>query len=82
MEGKYNHHASSQNSDKNQQFPLALTISEYAEIAQRLEESHKKLGLVGDALSTPENLKNMRSAIEDECDRMTMRLKILKLQGT
>lgn len=48
----------SQSSDHNNQ--VALTIFEYEEIAQRLEESHKLLDLISDAISTVENLEILR----------------------
>ena len=57
-----------------------LSISEYEEIARRLEDSHKQLDLVLDAIATPENLENLRPKVEQKCDRMTLRVKVVKLQ--
>jgi hypothetical protein len=59
-----------------------LTISEYEEIAQRLDDSNKNLALVVDALSTPENLDKLRAQVEQKCDRMTVRARIVKAQDT
>jgi hypothetical protein len=71
--------AHSQSSDHNNQ--VSLTIFEYEEIAQRLEESHKLLDLISDAISTVENLEILRPQIEQKCNRMTMRLRVVKIQG-
>lgn len=46
---------SSQSSQNN-----LLTISEFEEIVQRLEDSFKLLDLAKDALSDPENLDHLR----------------------
>ena len=59
-----------------------MTISEYEEIAQRLEQSLKQLDLVNDALQSKENLKNMKEKINRECDDMTLRVQIIKLHST
>ena len=66
MERKYDsqHSNSSQNSEGNNNPPLMLTISEYEEIALRLDESLKHLSLIVDALSTPENLEALRPKVE------------------
>ena len=55
--------------------PFKLTISEYDEIAQRLEASLKQLDLLKTALHSPENLEALRERVERECDKMTMRIK-------
>ena len=59
-----------------------MTISEYEEIAQRLEQSMKQLDLVNDALNSKENLKNLRDRVYRECDDMTLRVQIIKLHST
>lgn len=55
--------------------PFKLTISEYDEIAQRLESSLKQLDLLKSALHSPENLEALRQRVERECEKMTMRIK-------
>ena len=71
--------SSQTSNDNNNQF--ALTISEYEEIASRLEDSQKLLELVNDTISTPENLENMRQIVEQKCDKMTVRINIVKKQA-
>jgi hypothetical protein len=55
--------------------PFKLTISEYDEIAQRLESSLKQLCLIKKAVIQPENLDVLRKRAERECDKMTVRIK-------
>ena len=43
---------------------FSLTISEYEDIAQRLDESMKQLETVRDALSTKENLIKLREKVD------------------
>ena len=54
--------------DENAQLPFKLTVSEYEEIAQRHESSLKQLELIKSALDTPENLKNLRGRVEQDCE--------------
>jgi len=60
------------------QLPYKLSISEYEEIAQRLESSLKQLELIKDALSSPENFENLRTRVSRECEQMTLRIKLGK----
>jgi len=60
------------------QLPYKLTISEYEEIAQRLESSLKQLSLLKDALHTPENFENLRTRVSRECEQVTLRIKFGK----
>ncbi len=62
------------NSDEPQP-PYKLTITEYDEIAQRLEESLKPLDLLKTMLESAENLDALREKVEHECEKMTMRIK-------
>jgi len=63
------------------QLPYKLSISEYEEIAQRLESSLKQLELIKDALSSPENFENMRTRVSRECEQLTLRIKLGKKKG-
>ena len=76
---KENHYS---DEDEHAQLPYKVTISEYEEIAQRLEQSMKQLDLVNDALNSKENLKNLRDRVYRECDDMTLRVQIIKLHST
>lgn len=71
---------SSQNSDTHDNF--VLTISEYEEIASRLQDSHKLLSFISDALSSKESIEKLRPLVEKKCDKMTLRLKVVKKQGS
>jgi len=62
------------NSDEPQP-PYKLTITEYDEIAQRLEESLKPLDLLKTMLESAENLDALRKKVEHECEKMTIRIK-------
>ena len=61
--------------------PFKLSISEYDEIAQRLEGSIKQLEMVRDALQSPDNLANLRQKIDIECEKMTLRIQFGRKQG-
>lgn len=63
------------------QLPYKLSISEYEEIAQRLELSLKQLELLKDALHSPENFENLRTRVSRECEQMTLRIKFGKKKG-
>ena len=58
-----------------------MTISDYEEIAQRMESSLKQLQMVRDATSVSENLEPLREKIRQDCNTMTLRVKILKKHG-
>jgi len=60
--------------DENNQPPFKLTISEYEEVAARLEASQKQLDLVQTALDTPENTRALSEQIERDCEQMTLRV--------
>ncbi len=67
----------------NNQLPkqtAVCSITEYELLAQRLEQSMKRLDLVNDAFASPENLEALRPTLESNCDRITLRVKILKEQ--
>ncbi|CDW83715.1 UNKNOWN [Stylonychia lemnae] len=66
---------SSQSSQNN-----LLTISEYEEIVQRLEDSFRLLDMVKDALSSSDNFDQMKQGIEQKCEKVTVRVKIVKKQ--
>ncbi len=55
--------------------PFKLTISEYDEIAQRLEASLKQLDMLKMQLQQPDNLEALRQKVERECEKMTIRIK-------
>ncbi len=57
-----------------------LTISEYEEISARLEDSHQLLDLVNACLSTPENYENMKQQVEQKCEKITARVRVLRKQ--
>ena len=61
--------------------PFKLSISEYDEIAQRLEGSIKYLDMVRDALQSVENLTNLRQKIDQECEKMTVRIRFTRKKG-
>lgn len=79
----YNNDADEQMIDTSEepQPPFKLSISEYDEIAQRLENSIKQLEIVRDALQSPDNLANLRQKIDIECEQLTLRILFGRKQG-
>lgn len=79
----YNNDADEQMIDTSEepQPPFKLSISEYDEIAQRLENSIKLLEIVRDALQSPDNLANLRQKIDIECEQLTLRILFGRKQG-
>ena len=74
---------SSQHSNEQKSNPVSklapiLSITEYEYLAQRLEESFKSLTLISDAFATPENMVALRPEVERRCDKITLRVKVLK----
>eukprot|EP00347_Sterkiella_histriomuscorum_P016494 403352965 len=58
-----------------------LTISEYDQIQNRLEDSYKILDLVKDALSNPDNMEQLRQKLEDkQNEHATLRVKVIRKQ--
>jgi|TARA_B110001450_G_scaffold224472_1_gene222106 hypothetical protein len=57
-----------------------LTVSEYDDIANRLEESLKQLELVRDTLSTNDNFTELRRKVDQTCEKLSVRVNILKRQ--
>lgn len=55
-----------------QQF--VLTVSEYAEVVQRMDESKQWLTLINDNSSSKENLLKIRTKIAEECEKMSVKL--------
>jgi hypothetical protein len=72
---------SDEDSGSEQPPPFKLTISDYEEIAQRMESSLKQLQMVRDATSVSENLEPLREKIRQNCQAMTLRVKIVKKHG-
>ena len=56
-------------------------MTEFAEVGARLEDSLKQLNTVRDALDTQENLKGLRSKVDRDCEKMTLRATIVKRSG-
>lgn len=50
-----------------------LTVSEYKDVEQRLDDSMASLDLVRDALSTKSNLVNLKEKVEQTCGKLTVR---------
>jgi hypothetical protein len=57
-----------------------LTVSEYDDIAARLDDSISSLDLVNDALSTKENLVQLRQKVDQTCEKLTIRANIKQFQ--
>jgi len=55
-------------------------VSEYDDIANRLEESLKQLELVRDTLSTKDNFTELRRKVDQTCEKLSVRVNILKRQ--
>jgi hypothetical protein len=80
-QGKASKLESDEDSSSEQPPPFKLTISDYEEIAQRMESSLKQLQMVRDATSVSENLEPLREKIRQNCQAMTLRVKIVKKHG-
>ena len=57
-------------------------MTEYEEIAKRLEDSLKLLELVNDALASKENIRKLKDRVDQECDQMTLRVQLSSLHQT
>jgi hypothetical protein len=55
-----------------------LTISDYEEISSRLQSSFPLLDLVMSCISTPENYENLKQQVEEKCDKVTVRVKVIR----
>ena len=55
-----------------------MTISECNDVNKRIEESQENLQLINDAMQSKENLANLKSKIEQNCEKMSMKALVLK----
>lgn len=57
-----------------------MTISEYEDIASRLDDSLKQLEFVRDAISTKENLRELRQKVDQTCEKLSVRANVIGFQ--
>lgn len=61
---------------------FVLTVSEFAEIYQRMDESKRWLNLINDNIDSKESLLKIRQQIAEECEKMSVKLQILKFKSS